>query len=97
MNEKLIDFFKFIITLIGVVVATIAWMDNRFITVAEAKDYVKIKRVEKLERIITFQELQSIWKSIEQEEKKEPTKRNKEKLKIYYEQENKLKSELGVK
>lgn len=97
MEFKLADLVKFTVAIVVAVVGTTAWMDNRFITVLEAKDFATAKKVDKLQKIITFQQLNAVWRDIEEEEKKPSTERNKAKLEIYYEAEDDLKKELGVK
>ena len=88
---------KFVIAIIIAVVSTTAWMDNRFITTLEAKEFASVQQVSKLERIITFQQLQMVWKDIENEEKKQILEQSKTKLEIFYKEEDRLKKELEVK
>jgi len=95
--DNLSSSVKFIITIVVAVVSTMAWMDTRFITTLEAKDFVKKERVDKLQRIITYQQLQMVWKDIEKEESKKIQERNKNKLNIYYNEEERLKQELQIK
>jgi hypothetical protein len=92
-----IDVLKGAVVIITSVVATLAWMDGHFITVAEAKDFVKKEKVDSLQRMITFQQLSLVDRDIQEEKEKENSKIDKEKLHMLYIQKEELKKQLGVK
>ena len=94
-DVKAIDLLKGVIAIVIAVVATTAWMDGRFISVANAKDYVKKEKVDALQRMITYQQLNMVDRDIEDEKKK--PKIDNEKLHILYQQKSELKKELGVR
>ncbi len=93
----LTDLLKGVVAVVVAVVATTAWMDGRFISVANAKDYVKKEKVDALQRMITYQQLSLVDRDIKSEKQKFPNIQDKEKLHILYQQKTELKKELGVK
>ena len=89
------DLVKGIVAVTVAVVATLAWMDGRFLTRAEAKDnFVKKEKVDKLQRIITYQQLSLVERDIEDEKKR--SNPDHDKLRILYQQKEELKRSLGV-
>jgi hypothetical protein len=89
------DLMKGTVAVVVSVVATLTWADSHFITKENAAKLATKEKVDKLERIIVFQQLSLVQKDIN-EEKKSDSKNN-ERLKILYQQEYELKKELGVK
>lgn len=89
------DLIKGLVAVVVSVVATLAWMDGHFLTVAQAKELATKQKVDSLQRMITYQQLSLVGKDIESEKKK--VKVDNEKLHILYQQESELKKELGVK
>ena len=88
------DLMKGVVTVVVAVVATIAWMDGHFLTRAEAETLAKAKKVDKLERIIMFQQYTLVESEIDREKQKEHV--DADKLKILYMQKVELKKQLGV-
>ncbi len=94
---SVIDIIKGIVVVVVAVIATTAWMDGRFISVANAKDYVKKEKVDALQRMITYQQLSLVDRDIQLEKGKLRDIQDKERLHILYKQKDELKKELGVK
>lgn len=91
------DLIKGTVAVVVSVVATLAWMDGHFLTIAEANELAKKDRVDALQRMITYQQLSLVDKSIEDEKSKPKEKIDTEKLRMLYQQKSELKKELGVK
>ncbi len=92
------DLLKGMVAVVVSVVATLAWADTHFVTNEKAKkELAKKEKVDKLERIIVFQQLNLVDKDIEIETKKPKEKIDTEKLHILYMQKEELKKQLGVK
>lgn len=89
------DLLKGVVAVTVAVVATLAWMDGRFLTRAEAQEnFVKKEKVDKLQRIITYQQLSLVERDIEDEKSSE--RPDHDKLLILYRQKEELKKSLGV-
>jgi len=89
------DLIKGIAIVVVSVMSTLAWADTHFVTKENAKLLAKKEKVDKLERIIIYQQLSLVQRDIEDENKELP--KNTEKLKVLYSQESELKKELGVR
>jgi hypothetical protein len=96
-NMSVMSVINGIVIIIVSVVSTMAWMDSHFVTLQAADRFAEKKKVDKLERIIIFQQLTFVQKDIDTEKKKPAKGRDTEKLHLLYEQEAELKKELGVK
>lgn len=90
------ELLKGVAAIVVGVIATMAWFDGRFLTTADAKDFVKATRVEGIERLVKFQEFNYIIDKIEKEESAPPEKRKPAKIKSLYMQKHELKKELGL-
>jgi hypothetical protein len=91
------DMLKGVAIIVTSVIATLAWMDGHFITAAEAKEFAKKEKVDALQRMIAFQQLNLVDKDIQEEKKKSLDKVDKERLHMLYIQKEELKKQLGVK
>ncbi len=93
------DLLKGTVAVVVSVIATLAWADTHFVTKEKADQLAKgmatKEKVDKLERIIVFQQLNMVDNEIEKEKTK--PKIDSEKLHILYMQKEELKKQLGVK
>ena len=91
------DLLKGVVAVVVAVIATTAWMDGRFMTMAMADNYATKDNVTQLQRMIAYQQLSIVGKDIIEEKKKPMSEVDKEKLKFLYQQEKELKKDLGVR
>jgi hypothetical protein len=89
------DLMKGTVAVVVSVIATLTWADSHFVTKENAAKLATKEKVDKLERIIIFQQLSLVQKDIDEEKKL--NNKNHERLKMLYKQEYELKKELGVK